>query len=100
MHRQICGPGRRYPNCLTSKVLDVCKIPLVAPSDKAAIAAAVYACALADRDNLKMVRIADSLHVDEMYVSQALYRNILSNPAIEILEEPTEMAFDGNGNLF
>ncbi len=91
---------KTYPNCLTSKVLDVCKIPLIAPSDKAAIAAAVYACALADRSHLKIVRIKDSLHVDEIFISEELYQEALQNPEIEILQEPAEMLFDANGNLF
>lgn len=92
--------AKTYPNCLTSKVLDVCKIPLIAPTDKSAIAAAIYACALADRDNMRIVRIKDSLHVDEMYISEALYPDVMNNPNIEILNEPEEMAFDAYGNLF
>lgn len=89
-----------YPNCLTSKVLDVCKIPLIARCDKEALAAAIYACALADRDNMKIVRIKDSLHVGEVYISEALYEEALQNPDIEILTEPEDMIFNAYGNLF
>ena len=89
-----------YPNCLTSKVLSVAKIPLIAISDQAAISAAIYACALADREKLRILRIRDSLHVDELYVSETLLLELRGKPSIEVLEEPEEWVFDEAGNLF
>ena len=92
--------GQTYPNRLTSKVLAVCKIPLVAPSDRAAIACAIYACALADQGNIRMARIRNSLHADELYVSEALWGEMRENPNATLLQEPAHMAFDADGNLF
>jgi len=92
--------GQTYPNCLTSKVLDVCKIPLIAPTDRAAIACAIYACALADQDNIRMARIGNSLHVDELFVSEALWDEVREHPNVALLDGPADMAFDAEGNLF
>lgn len=89
-----------YPNALTSKVPDVCKIPMVMPTDQAAIASAIYACVFADRKNARVARIRDSLHVDELYVSEAMMEEVLRQPHVRLLKGPMDMQFDQEGNLF
>ena len=47
-----------------------------------------------------MVRIKDTLHLKEIQISEALMKEAVSNPLIEIVEKPKPMEFDEEGNLF
>ena len=48
---------------------------------------------------VRLVRIKDTLHLGEIYISEALLAEARANPAIEICGEPTDMRFDAQGNL-
>ena len=50
-------------------------------------------------DKAKVVRIKDTLHMEEIEVSESYYDEIKNNPEIEILSEPYEMQFDKEGFL-
>lgn len=89
-----------YPNALTCIVVDTVKIPMILNNDYEAIAAAVKTCSEIDKNNPRIVRIKNSLHIDEIYISEALLEEAKNNPDIEILEEPKPFGFDENGNLF
>ncbi len=88
------------PNSLTSLLLNVAKTPATFRSDKLAIQAAAKTCSESDRDNLRIVRIQDTLHLGEIWISEALLEEAKAMPDIEILSEPAPFAFDENGNLF
>jgi hypothetical protein len=45
------------------------------------------------------VRIKNTLHVDEVEVSEAFLAELKKRSDLEILEGPRPMAFDGQGNL-
>ncbi|MDK2799159.1 MAG: hypothetical protein PWP27_1755 [Clostridiales bacterium] len=91
---------KTYPNALTSTVPHTVKIPMILKNDREAIAAAIKTCNEIDKKNPRIVRIKNSLHIDEIYISEALLEEAKNDPDIEILEEPKYMQFDGNGNLF
>jgi hypothetical protein len=46
-----------------------------------------------------MVRIADTLHIEHLLISEALLDKARANPSIEILGEPAYLPFDNSGNL-
>lgn len=91
---------KTYPNVLTSTVISVAKIPMILASDRLAIQAAIQTCNKIDYNNPRIVQIKNSLKIGEIYISESLLEEAKNNPQIEILEEPKEMAFDENGNLF
>ena len=68
-------------------------------SDQEALKAAVKTCNARDNTKARIVRIKDTLHLEEIYISEALLEEARENPAIELLSEPFEMSFDEKGNL-
>lgn len=89
-----------YPNLLTSGGTDSAKIPMVLDNQKLAIQAAIKTAAGADKDNVKLIRIRDTLHITEIEISEALLEQAKEIPQMEIVGEPYEWTFDEEGNLF
>ncbi|MCF7944300.1 MAG: nickel-dependent lactate racemase [Spirochaetia bacterium] len=88
-----------YPNSLTSNVPVSVKIPMVLPNDKTAIQASIKTCLLWDKTQARLVRIKDTLSLNEFEISENLLREVKKNPQLEIIEGPYELHFDENGNL-
>ena len=92
--------GETYPNVVTSTVLDACKIPLITESDQVCIQTALRTCNYYDRKNPRIVRIRDTLNLEEIEISQGMVEEALQNPNVEVLTEPYEWKFDSKGNLW
>lgn len=88
-----------YINCITTMLSTPCKVPMVLANDQLAIAAAIKLSLNQDVNELKMVRILDTLHLEEIYISEALLPTAASNSAVEIVGEAEEFCFDANGNI-
>jgi hypothetical protein len=84
-------------NAMTSTFIERVRVPLALPSDRQAIEAAVSTCNHPDLQTLRLGRIRNTLHLEELYVSESLL-NELSRPA-EVLEGPLEWPFNDEGNL-
>lgn len=91
---------KTFPNVITCTVTAVGKIPMIMACDRLAIQAAIQTCTCIDYNNPRIVRIKNTLKLDEIYISENLAEEASMNPRIEILEGPEEMCFDEKGNLF
>ena len=89
-----------YPNAITSTVPLTVKIPMVLKSDKQAIQGCIKTCNVDDWTKLRIVRIKNTIALNEIEVSEALLPLVKSHPNMEVLSEPYELTFDENGNLF
>lgn len=90
-----------YPTGVTNTFLHLMKIPMIMDNDREAIQLALCCCPEADdQDNLKMIRIQDTMHIDEIEISEGLLPLAKADPNIEILTEPYDFAFNEEGNLF
>ena len=88
-----------YINALTSLTPHGAKIPIHFESDREAIAQALASLALADIRQAKAVRIADTLSLAVLQVSEA-YADVVKHRAdLELLESAREMRFDSMDNL-
>ncbi|MEJ7615702.1 MAG: hypothetical protein WKF30_01710 [Pyrinomonadaceae bacterium] len=87
-----------YTNTVTSTFLERGKLPVVAETDQMALAYAIRACGPSPAEQLKIIRIKDTLHLDELYVSQAVLAEIKGRAEIRITREPANL-FDETGNL-
>lgn len=88
-----------YMNILTSTVTQSAKIPIIMESDHLAIQGAVKTCNAPDLKHIRMVRIPNSLHLAEIYLSEAMLAEAAQCDGITILSDPAELAFDAAGNL-
>jgi hypothetical protein len=90
--------GRTYPNALTSTVARPVALPMVLPSDRLAFAAAVLTCNAVGREP-RIMRIKNTLHLGEFWVSPGLLDQVVADPTQEIAAEPAPLPFDQEGNL-
>jgi hypothetical protein len=88
-----------YPNSLTSTVPVSVKIPMVLESDRLAIQAAIKTCNILDLEQARMVRIRNTLSLEEIEVSENLAAQLAGSSVHEVLGEPYVLAFDRQGNL-
>jgi len=89
-----------YPNSLTSTVPLSVKIPMVLKNDRQAIQAAIKTCNILHKENVRMVRIKNTVSLDEIEVSENLLDEVRENKYLEIVSEPYELIFNEKGNLF
>lgn len=84
-------------NVITSSFLHRAMIPIVMDSDRAAITTALRSNWGVQPENARVVRISSTLHLEYLYVSEALLPEMKDNPTIEVLGQPMEMEFDEAG---
>jgi len=88
-----------YVNALTSLTPNCAKIPIHFETDQEAITRALDSLALRDSRQAKIIRIADTLSLDRVEVSEAYAEAVRQRRDLEALAAPKETAFDQNGNL-
>ncbi len=90
-----------YPTGVTNTFLHLMKIPMVMDNDREAMQLALCCCPEAeDPQNLKLIRISDTAHIQYIEISEGLLAQAQAHPDIEILSEAYDFDFDANGNLF
>jgi len=76
-----------YENVITSAFIERGKIPLIADNDRQALEYALRMCRSVVADRIKMIRIKDSLHLSEMYVTFPVLEEIRDKANIEVVGE-------------
>ncbi|TCJ13478.1 DUF2088 domain-containing protein [Rubrobacter taiwanensis] len=95
LERQMDRPAT-YMNALTAAVSETVRLPMVMPTDRLAIAAALKTCPGVSPPAARLVRIRNTLRLRRMWVSEALLRE---SPKLKVLEEPKPMRFGADGSL-
>ena len=90
--------GRTYPNGLTSTVVGPVAIPMPLPTDRLALRAALLTCNAVGHDP-RLVRIANTLRLDEFAISESLLDEARRDPRLEVIAGPDDPPFDADGNL-
>lgn len=92
---------KMYPNCLTSTVLASARIPCVVSTDKEAIQLCIRTCNGIEDQPVRMVRIANSLHIDTIMLSSSYYEEVKAGryPGVEAMDEPRRLEFDEDDNV-
>lgn len=88
-----------YANILTSTNPVLGKIPAVMENDKAAIQAGIRFSGVTDPEKIKMIRIKNTLEVQDIMISPALYELVKDSPDFELLGKPVDLEFDEMGNI-
>jgi hypothetical protein len=90
-----------YTNGLTAGIVGVqrAKLPVVLPTDREAIVAAIATRGRPDSEPVRLAWIADTLHTETLAVSPALYAEAQARDDL-VVEEPLEpMPFGADGSL-
>jgi len=88
-----------YMNCITAISLEKGSIPIYFETDQEAIRVALGSMGLVQSERSRVVRIRNTLQLDEVEVSEAYGDELLQRSDLEMLEGPTPMGFDSQGNL-
>ena len=88
-----------WVNLTTNMMIDGGKIPFYQNNDRDALRVALRTCPRIDYAKAKVVRIRDTLSLDEFEVSEALAGELEGTEGVQILEGPYELAFDEEGFL-
>lgn len=90
-----------YPNPLTARVPLSAKIPMIMKNDLCAIQAAIKTCWDVPEEAVRVVRIKNTLQMEEILVSESLRSEVENHQQMEIVECVAKpMNFNNEGNLF
>jgi hypothetical protein len=88
-----------YMNCITGISLEKAAIPMHFETDRECIQVALGSVGLTPPERSRVVRIKNTLQVDDVEVSEIYKDEITNRPDLEILGRPRPMSFDDLGNL-
>ena len=93
--------GKTYANVITSTYLDGAAIPIIMNTDQDAIRLAVKTVVRVKPEDTKIVRIANTLEVMDIHVSEPMLPFIKANPSMfEFVGELEPFKFDAKGTLY
>ena len=93
--------AKTYANIITSTYLDGAGIPLIMNTDAEAIQLAVKTVVRVKPQDTKVVRIANTLEIMDIHVSEPMLPFIKANPSMfEVMGEPEPFRFDAKGTLY
>jgi len=94
-------PEKMYPNCLTSTVLKSAGIPIVVATDKEAVQLCIRTLNNVNKEQARIIRIPNSLHIGQIMLSEAYYEDVIRGKyeGLEAEDEPQYMEFNVEGNL-
>ena len=88
-----------YMNAITGISLEKAAVPMHFVTDQRAIEVALGSIGLTPPEESRIVRIKNTLHLDELEVSEIYAQEVRERPDLEILEGPNPVIFDGESNL-
>ena len=91
--------GATWINLTTSTELRGGSVPIYANNDREALMIAIRTCNGIDMKRAKVVRIRDTLSLEDIEVSTAYYDELKDNPEIQITSEPFDLRFGEDGYL-
>ncbi|MGW6297636.1 lactate racemase domain-containing protein [Peribacillus butanolivorans] len=83
-----------YANALTSTVTDVVKLPMFLDTQELAVKAAIKTCNAFDLNQVRVVRIKNTLEIGEIWISESMMEEAEENSKLEILSEPEDLVLD------
>jgi hypothetical protein len=87
-----------YANVITSGFLERGKVPIVADHAQAAFEIALRSCGCESEGRARVLRILDTLNVEELYVSTAVVDELSDRQDIELVGSAADV-FDASGDL-
>ena len=90
-----------YINALTAGVtaVDACKIPMLLPTDRQAVAAAIRMCGRPDLARVRLARVPSTLRLEYILASRAALTELRPGSEVEVLGVPRPFAPRADGSL-
>jgi hypothetical protein len=80
-----------YENVVTSSFLERGFVPIIVDNERTGLDYALRSCGLADLNHPRIIRIKNTLKLDEIWVSPAILEEIKEQPPIDVLDERMEL---------
>lgn len=88
-----------YLNCLTSGFVMRAAVPMSFANDRELVDQAMFALKTPDPRKVRLVYIKNTLHLDEIWVSEPVCEELRDRTDCTVLEGPLALSFDRNGRL-
>jgi hypothetical protein len=88
-----------YTNSITATFFNRCKLPMVLPTDQRLFEVAVGSLDDRRRARPRLCIARDTLHLERLWVSEALAEEARAMPNVRLVSEPRPLAFDALGTL-
>jgi hypothetical protein len=92
-------PTATYINCLTGLSPESARIPITFDTDREAVEAALGTIGMVRPEEARIVRIKNTLLLEELDVSEACLPEVRQRENLEVLWGPKGLVFDGSGGL-
>lgn len=88
-----------YMNSITAACPEITRIPTYLDNDAEVIETAYKTIPVPASAESRVVWIKNTLHLEEMYISQSMLLEAKANDFLEVVREAVNVAYDGNDNL-
>ncbi|MGI6605355.1 MAG: lactate racemase domain-containing protein [bacterium] len=88
-----------YANVIAAGVLERGRTPVSVENDREALRVALSSLTGIAPEAARVVRIKNTLELQELQVSEALFEEVKAHPRLELLGESAALEFDAEGNL-
>ncbi len=88
-----------YLNCIVSTYVQRGMLPMVLGTERDTIFAALGSLAVGDPLRARIVRVANTLHLEEVWVSEPIVEELRGRPHIARVGSPEPLRFDDRGRL-
>ena len=86
-------------NTMTGNHPSAGAVPICFDSDRKVLEAALSTCGLVEPPDARVMRIRNTLDVEEILVSEACEKEVARREELSVVERPREMQFDANDDL-
>ncbi len=90
---------KTYVNNITSKITASGRLPMHLDTEEMAIRCGLKTSDIGDYSGARVMRIQNTLHLGEAFISEALLPEVENHNGVRILGEPEPMRFDADGRL-
>ncbi|WP_248517950.1 DUF362 domain-containing protein [Salinarchaeum laminariae] len=81
-------------NALTASTIRGVRLPPVVETDRAGVVAALSTIGVVDPETVRMIRAADTMHLNRLYASPALVEEARNRDDLRVVEEPSPVEYD------
>jgi hypothetical protein len=88
-----------YLNCIVSTYVQRGMLPMVLETERDTILAALGSLGIAEPLRARIVRVPNTLHLEEVWVSEPIVEELRNRPHIARVDAPEPLRFDDRGRL-